>query len=160
MYVVITHFPKSKKKILFTYVDIVQVFRNYICTVTHFLLKCHLNRLKSSWQKLDRQKLIQWFVFQSQHGWKAKPSLWLRGCAFNLSGQQMAAACRLHVDPLGNPSPTTADWEAVWFPSSFPVNPGEGVLCQRMAPVSSTEAALPRAVCGLCSFLNVNIHGR
>lgn len=122
--------------------NIVQVFRNYICKITLFLLECHLKRLKSSWQKLDRQKWAQWTGFQRQCGWKANAYLacGYRVCAFNLSGQQMAAACHLHMDPLGNPSPTRADWEAGRLLPPFPVNPGEGVLCQLMASVPSTEA--------------------
>lgn len=106
---------KRKKKILalgvvnklkFICVDIVQVFRNYVFTVTLFLLECHLNQLKSFWQKLDRQKLIQLPGLQSL-------TCGCRFCAFNVNGQQMAAACHLHVEPLRNPSPIPADWEVV-----------------------------------------------
>lgn len=43
--------------------------------------------------------------------------------------------------PLGNPSPIRASWEEDRkFLTPFPFNPGEGVLCQLMANISSKEA--------------------
>lgn len=150
-------FSKVKEKTILklTRVDIVRVFRNCICTVTHFLLKCPLNRLKSSWQNLAGRNEFSGPPFggwPSPHSDRQSLCCGYRFGAFKLRSQQMAAAVICTRTHLGTPSPTPA---------------GEAGLCllfqlsqERESfanwwPMFSAQKLLLSTASGLCSFFKL-----
>lgn len=99
---------KEKRNLKLTFVDIVRVFRNCICMITHFLLKCHLNRSKSSWQNLAGRNEFSASPFRDSPSPRGDKQSLCCGCrfgAFKLRGQQMAAAVICSLTHLGTPPP-------------------------------------------------------
>lgn len=143
-----------------TRVDIVRVFRNCICTVTHFLLKCHLNRLKSSWQNLAGRNEFSGPPFRgwlSLHGGDRQSlCCGYRFGAFKLRSQQMAAAVICTRTHLRTPSPTPAVQEAglcLLFQLSQ-----ERESFANWWPTFPAQKLLLSTASGLCSFFLTRIY--
>lgn len=155
-------FSKVKEKNLkLTFVDIVRVFRNCICMITHFLLKCHLNRLKSSWQNLAGRNEFSASPFRdspSPRGVKQSLCCGYRFGAFKLRSQQMAAAVICSPTHLGTPSPMPAGQEA-GFCLLFQLSQ-ERESFANWWPTFPAQKLFLSTASGLCSFFNSNIHGR